>query len=121
MPDADTASSELPLGLTVTEIRDRHHAFSYRVREEILRQRRLGWCTPGTNQVLEDLGLDPIPTEYSQTLRLTVEVKVDNLDDIDKLDDVVNAALTVNSGDSDVSITDWFVHSRDTARGITPA
>ncbi|WP_158889033.1 hypothetical protein [Amycolatopsis anabasis] len=110
MSSADTADDQ-----ALARLRAERQEFERRVRREVIaqHQRPDGWCANGTNRVLDDLGLPELQYTYTGHVTVNVKVTVRNATDLAQARSWVEDALTVTSGDSDVTLDDWWVGSTD--------
>jgi hypothetical protein len=112
LTDPDTASPRPEeqaerLRDQIRAIQARMRVFRGQVRQEIIRQHRDGdWCLSGSNDALDDLGLDRIQNTLTGSVTLTVEVTVNRADTHDTAASWIEAALDATSTDHDVVIED---------------
>jgi hypothetical protein len=101
----------------VAAVRDELSRFRTDVRNEILWQHEYGsWCLDGTEQALDDLGLDPIEYTYTGQIRLTVDITVNRAANRDIATHWINNAVHTTSSDQDVVIGDWDLDVIDVER-----
>src|SRR5437879_2285039 len=95
-PPEATATSAQDLQKEIDAFQAAHEQFRTKVSEEVLRQRAAGtWCLPGTQDVLQDLGLPPIPMNYSGDATIHVRiVKISGASSRDEAEARVTCALS---------------------------
>jgi hypothetical protein len=122
----NSVSHPAPAGtdLLLEQLDKERERFRGDVREAILKQHRAGnWCLPGSNDVLEDLGLPPIAHTYTGTVTVTVQVAVSGAADVHEAANFLNHHLTAVSGDtSAVDVQDFTVehYAADRLNQSTP-
>jgi hypothetical protein len=88
----------------ITTLQTGHDTFRHDVRAEVLRQHFDGsWCLPGSQAVLNDLGLPPIAKAFNGRAQLSVRItKVDGAADYSEARNRVIHALDVACSDPGV-------------------
>ena len=72
-----------------------------------------GWCDTGFNRHLEELGMEPLATDYTFEVTITVTGRVCNAEDEDQAQSWVADALSVSSSDGDVEGLDYSISTYD--------
>jgi hypothetical protein len=80
-------------------------AFRDRVRHEILRRQAEGWCVPGTQAALEDLGLAPMSINFTGNAHISISIDgIRGAVDEDDARDRIIAGLSAICSDDGIDI-----------------
>lgn len=99
-----TEIEELQIALTAATAEQQ--GFRDRVRREVLRQHFDGsWCLPGSQDVLNDLGLPPITMAFSGNGNVRIRInRMDGASNADEARARITQALDVTCSDADIEV-----------------